>query len=155
MNAAAAATQPLKSAYGSQQDSAKAPLTDVSTLAVQVKELQQQINELKAQVRAMQLPSIVSAGTATFLMGAVQDNVTNARVKLSADVAARLGDDYIVLLTNRYPTGGYPFFVPYWKRAKEGFDITLIDVNLPPNSTSTYLYNKNRTFLIDWIVVKK
>ena len=85
----------------------------------------------------------------------MQDNATNVRVQLKADVAARLGDDYIVLLTNRFPTGGYPFFAPYWKRAKDGFDITLVDVTLAPESVVSYAFNKNKTYLIDWIVVQK
>ncbi|HQR08698.1 MAG TPA: hypothetical protein PLN21_17870 [Gemmatales bacterium] len=124
-------------------------------LADAVKQLQQQVASLKTQVAAIQTPRIIAAGTATFTMGAVQDNATNVRVKLSAEVAAKLGEDYIVLLTHRFPTGGFPFFVPYWKKASDGFDATLIDVSIGPNSSTSYMYNKNKTFLIDWVVVKK
>ncbi|MFT3883229.1 MAG: hypothetical protein QM703_26700 [Gemmatales bacterium] len=125
------------------------------SLADQVRELQQQVAALKTQVVSLATPRIIAAGTATFTLGAVQDNATNVRVKLSAEVTAKLGDDYIVLLTHRFPTGGYPFFVPYWKKAPDGFDATLIDVSIGPNSSSSYMYNKNKTFLIDWVVVKK
>jgi hypothetical protein len=138
-----------------QKDSAKSLPGDVGALAGQVKELQNQVAKFQGQVSDMQTPRIVAAGTATFTLGAVQDNATNARVPLKGDVAAKLGDEYIVLLTTRFPTGGYPFFVPYWKRAKDGFDVTLVDVNLGPNSTASYESNRNKTYLIDWIVVKK
>lgn len=140
---------------GDQKDSKKTASAEVDALAVQVKELQKQVAELQARAGALPTPRIVAAGTATFQLGKVQDNATNVRVPLSGDIAARLGEDYIVLLTNRFPTGGFPFFAPYWKRAKDGFDITLVDVTLGPNSTVSNLYNRNKTFLIDWIVVKK
>ena len=133
------------------EDGKTAP-ADGGSLAEQIKELRKQVVELKS---TLQKPRIIAAGTATLQLGAEQNNKTNVRIKLNDDIAAKIGDDYIVLLTNRFPTGGFPFFVPYWKQAKDGFDITIVDVNLPPNSTSSYLYNRNRTFLIDWIVVKK
>jgi hypothetical protein len=100
-------------------------------------------------------PRIVAAGTAKFLMGAQQDNATFTHVKLAADVAAKLGDDYIVMVSSRFPNGGYPFFTPLWKPAKEGFDVTMVDVTLGPNSTESLAFNPNKTFLVDWIVVKK
>jgi hypothetical protein len=137
---------------GNQPDSDKALPADAQT---QLKDLQKLVADLQARMSQLESPRIIAAGTATFHLGVVQDNATNARVKLNPDVVARLGSDYIVLLTNRYPTGGYPFFDPYWKLAKDGFDITLVDTTLGPNSTSSYESNKNRTFLIDWIVVKK
>ena len=134
---------------------AEAAPTGVNTLASQIKELQKEVASLQSRLGAGPSPQIVAAGTATFRLKGEQDNATNVRVRVKADVAARLGDDYIVLLTNRYPTGGFPFFAAYWKRAKDGFDITLVDDDLAPNSTSSYLYNKNKTYFIDWIVVKK
>jgi len=150
MNSVATSAQPNA---GSQVDPTKAGPADVQ--ARQLNDLQKQVVDLQARMSQLEIPRIIAAGTATFHLGAVQDNSTNTRVKLAADVVAQLGKDYIVLLTNRYPTGGYPFFDPYWKLAKDGFDITLVDTTLGPNSTSSYEYNKNRTFLIDWIVVKK
>jgi len=145
----------VKTTSENQKDTPKPLAADDGSLAAQVKELQTQVADLKARVGEMQSPRIVAAGTATFKLGAVQDNATNARVQLNADITAKLGDEYIVLLTNRFPTGGYPFFEAYWKRAKDGFDITLVDVTLGPDSTATYAFNKNKTYLIDWIVVKK
>ncbi len=140
---------------GNQADSTKALQVAVDAQAQQLKELQKQVADLQARVSQMQTPRIVAAGTATFHLGPVQDNATNVRVKLAPDVVARLGTDYIVLLTNRFPTGGYPFFDAYWKLAKDGFDITLVDTTLGPDSTASYETNKNRAFLIDWIVVRK
>lgn len=133
--------------------SAKEVPADVDTQAQQLKDLQKQVADL--QSRASQTPRIIVAGTATFHLGAVQNNATFARVKLDSGVAARLGADYIVLLTNRFPAGGYPFFDPYWKQANDGFDITLVDATLGPDSTASYESNENKTYLIDWIVVKK
>lgn len=100
-------------------------------------------------------PRIVAAGTATFRMRAEQDNATFTHVKLAADVAAKLGDDYIVLISSRFPNGGYPFFTPYWKPAQGGFDVTMVDPTLGPGGTASYTTNANRMFPIDWIVVKK
>lgn len=100
------------------------------------------------------VPTIVAAGTATFQMRAQQDNATFTHVKLADDIAAGLGNEYIVLLTARFPKGGFPFFAPYWKPAKDGFDVTLVDASLGSGSTASY-DNANHTFPIDWIVVKK
>jgi len=100
-------------------------------------------------------PRIAAAGTATFTMKAEQDNATFTHVNLAADIAARLSDDYVVVISTRFPTGGYPFFTPYWKPAKDGFDVTLVDPTIGPGSTAAYTTNANRKFLIDWIVVKK
>ena len=99
-------------------------------------------------------PNIVAAGTATFQMGAQQDNATFTRVKLAPDITAGLGNDYIVLLTARFPKGGYPYFAPYWKPAKDGFDVTMVDASLGNGGSASY-DNANHTFPIDWIVVKK
>jgi len=153
-NVATSAPQP-KSDIGNKADAATTLPTDVDPLVRQVKELQKQLADLQARVNQIPAPRIIAAGTATFHLGAVQDNATNARVQLDANVAARLGNDYIVLLTNRFPTGGYPFFVPYWKQATDGFDITLVDVTLGPDSTASYEYNQNKLYLIDWIDVRK
>jgi len=152
MNGEATSTPPNT---GDQSGSAKPLSTGVDVQAQKLKDLQKRVADLEALVSQMQSPRIIAAGTATFHLGAMQDNATNARVRLNADIVARLGNEYIVLLTNRFPTGGFPFFSPYWKQAKDGFDITLVDVTLGPNSTTSYLYNKNKTYLIDWIVVKK
>jgi hypothetical protein len=100
------------------------------------------------------VPAIAAAGTATVQIGAQQDNVTFAHVKLAADVAAHLGDDYIVLVSARYPKGGWPFFTPYWKPAADGFDVTMVDPSLGPDSTASY-NNPNHTYPVDWIVVRK
>jgi len=133
---------------------AKPPQADVGTTAEQIKELQKQVAELQTRLGELQKPRIIAAGTATFNLGAEQDNATRVRVRLNDDVAARLGEDYVVLLTTRFPTGGYPFFVPYWKRARDGFDVTLVDVSLGNGSTASY-DNRNKAYPIDWIVVKK
>jgi hypothetical protein len=133
------------------KDPATPPIESAS-VAEQMKELKKQVTELQSRLNELQKQRIVAAGTATFNLGAEQDNATFTRVPLTADVAKRLGDDYIVLLTARFPVGGYPFFVPYWKRARDGFDVTLVDVALGPNSTASY-GNRNKAYLIDWIVV--
>lgn len=119
----------------------------------QIKELQTQIAELQSQMSALKTPRIVAAGTATIKLGVTHDNRTSTRVKLRGDVAAQLGGNCIVQLTNRYPTGG-SFFVPYWKQATDGFDITLAD----PSLVGTAIISnrgQNEPYLIDWIVVQK
>src|SRR6185295_15274082 len=115
MDDLAAAAQSPNSDAGNQKGPDKTPPTDVEALAGQVKELQKQLAALQARVHDTQTPRIIAAGTATFELGKVQNNATFVRVKLSADITARLGDDYIVLLTTRLPTGSYPLYVPYWK----------------------------------------
>ncbi len=75
-------------------------------------------------------------------------------MKLPAEVAAHLADDYIVQLTNRFPTGGYPFFSAYWKPAADGFDIFVVDPEIGPDSSAGYM-NPNTKYLVDWLVVKK
>jgi hypothetical protein len=65
-----------------------------------------------------------------------------------------LGDDYIVLITNRFPAGGFPFLDAYWKKAKDGFDILLVDASIADGTSASYA-NKNKNYLIDWIVDKK
>ncbi len=131
-----------------------APPTDTQDVASQLKELQQQMGELRKQVGEMSKPRIVAAGSATYNRPAIQDNSTFSRVKLSPEIASKLGDDYIVLLTNRYPTGGYPFFGVYWKRATDGFDIYLVDIDINDGTTASYS-NPNTKYLIDWAVVRK
>jgi hypothetical protein len=125
-------------------ESGDSKTADLEKLAAQVKDLQRQLAET---------PRIVAAGTATWKLGKVQNNSTNVRVQLKNEIASKLGEDYIVLLTNRY--SGYPYYSPYWKKANDGFDITLVDPALAPDGTVSYIINVNRTFLIDWIVVKK
>jgi hypothetical protein len=118
---------------------------DAVELAAQVRDLQKQLAESCR---------IVAAGTATWRLGKAQNNSTSVRVQLKdEEIASRLGEDYIVLLTNRY--SGYPFYVPYWKKAGDGFDITLVDPTLAPEGSVSDIFNVNRTFLVDWIVVKK
>jgi hypothetical protein len=131
------------------QAARKAP-ADARTLTTQVEELQKQVEEL----RAASAPRIIAAGTATFVRPETQDNTAKTHVKLNAEIASKLGEDYLVLLTNRYPTGGYPYFSVYWKLAKDGFDIYLVDSTLNWGTTASYT-NNNRTYLIDWVVVKK
>ena len=118
--------------------------TEVENLAAQIRDLKKQM---------METPRIIAAGTATWQLGNAQNNSTSVRVHLKDEIASKIGEDYIVLLTNRY--SGYPFYSPYWKKAKDGFDITLVDTALAPNGTVSYIINVNRTFLVDWIVVKK
>jgi TolA-binding protein len=154
MDGVATSAPELNSNPDNEKDSAKPPSPDVAPPAGQIKDLQKQVAELQTRVNELQKPRIIAAGTATFNLGEEQDNATRTRVQLSGEVATRLGDDYIVLLTTRFPAGGYPFFVPYWKRAKDGFDVTLVDVTLGPNATASYA-NRNKAYLIDWIVVKK
>src|SRR4051794_24784658 len=73
------ATSVPASNAGDGKDPAKTPPADLATLTDQVRELQKQVADL-------QKPRIVAAGTATFTLGAEQDNATHARVKLSAEV---------------------------------------------------------------------
>jgi len=146
--------------YGSVTTSARATSSppekgDPNTLAGQTQELQKQVADLQKLVAELQKTRIVASGTTMFKLAGDQDNATNVRVMLNEDIAKRIGEDYIVLLTQRFPAGGYPFFVPLWKRASDGFDITLVDVTLGPNETASYTTNKNKSYLVDWIVVKK
>jgi hypothetical protein len=118
------------------------------------KELRKQLAELTKQVSELQRPRIVAAGTATWVRPRMQANRTSTRVKLPAEIVAGLGTDYVVVLTSRFPTGGYPYFASYWKSASDGFDITLVDPSLGDGSSSMYV-NPNTSYLVDWIVVKK
>jgi len=79
---------------------------------------------------------MVAAGTATWQLGKVQNNSTSVRVQLKEGMASRLGEDYIVLLSNRF--SGYPFYSPYWKKAKDGFDISIL-VSPPMERSRTLL----------------
>ena len=100
-------------------------------------------------------PQIVAAGTATWNRPRWQANNTNTRVKLNPEIAAGLGTNYIVLLTNRSPVGGYPWFDCYWAVANDGFDITLVDPTITGGANSSSYDNNNTKYLVDWIVVKK
>jgi hypothetical protein len=119
-----------------------------------VKDLQKQVAELRTEFASLQRPRIVAAGTAAWKRPDVQDNRTATRVKLSGEITALLGESCIVLVSNRYPVGGYPWFVPYWKKANDGFDIYLADVEVGGGTTASY-ENRNKDYLIDWVVVKK
>jgi hypothetical protein len=122
--------------------------------ADQLGQIQRQLAELQTQVNELKKSRILAAGTATYTRPSPQDNKSYSRIKLSAEIASKLGDEYIVLLTNRYPTGGYPFFGCYWKRANEGFDIYVVDISV--NDGTTVLYdNPNTKYLVDWAVIKK
>lgn len=121
----------------------------------QLKELQKQLAELKKQVSDLQKPRIIAAGTATWERPRVQANNTSKRVKLAPEIAAQLGKEYIVLLTNRFPAGGYPWFDCYWKVADDGFDITLVDPTIVGGLQTASYTNGTTEYLIDWIVVKK
>ena len=120
------------------------------SLAEQVKELKNQVNALQAQAH------VVAAGTAIYTRPEVQDNRTVAQVKLPADVVKGLGEDFIVLLTMRYPTGGYPYFNCYWKKSASGFEISVVDTTVtgPGGVTASYT-NRHKDYPVDWIVVKK
>ncbi len=122
--------------------------------ADQNKELKSQLTELKDQVAALQKQRVVAAGTATYTRSDEMDNTRRSRVKLSKDIVKGLGEDYVVLLTMRIPTGGHPYFNCYWKSADDGFDIAVIDTTLIERSSATYT-NRNNTYLIDWVVIKK
>jgi hypothetical protein len=125
--------------------------SDKDAMTGQIKELQKQLAELQSQVSDLKTPRIVAAGTATIRIGPVQDNKTNVRIKLASEVVTRLGGNYIVQLTNRYPTSS-DFFVAYWKPATDGFDIFLavphlVGVGINPDQKVPYY--------VDWIVVQK
>jgi hypothetical protein len=126
------------------------PAAEKDTLAEQVKELKKQAIELQARAH------IVAAGTAIYTRPEVQDNRTVAQVKLPADVAKGLGENYIVLLTMRYPAGGYPYFNCYWKKSESGFEISVVDTTVtgPGGVTASYT-NRHKDYPVDWIVVKK
>jgi hypothetical protein len=114
-------------------------------LTTSAKAIQQQASE--------QAPRIVSGGTVVWKLGKVQDNATSVRVQLNADIATRIGEEYIVLLTPRFT--GFPYYVPYWKKAKDGFDIILVDTSLARGGTVSYIFEVNREFPVDWVVVRK
>ncbi len=135
-----------------QADSIKALQVAFDAQAQQLKELQKQVADLQTRVGQMQSPRIVAAGTATIKLPGIQDNKQKIRVKLAADIAARLGANCIVELTNRRPTGG-SFFVPYWKPATDGFDILVADPSLAGDYQITP--NDKEPYYIDWIVVQK
>jgi hypothetical protein len=149
MNSAATSAPPDG---GSKADPAKALPAVVEAQGQQLKELQKQVADLQAQVSRMQTPRIVAAGTATITLPGIQDNKQRVRVKLPADIAARLGANFIVELTNRCPTGG-SFFVPYWKPAADGFDILVADPSLSGDYQITP--RDKQPYYIDWIVVRK
>jgi len=134
--------------------SASQPKTegDKASVSDQVKELQKQLSDSQKLVAELQKPRIVAAGTATWKCPDDQTNQLSTRVTLPRDVVLGLGKDYIVLLTNRLP-GGFPYFVPHWKVAPDGFDITPVDTTIADGNSAGYAVN--RTYLIDWAVVKK
>jgi hypothetical protein len=99
-------------------------------------------------------PQIVAGGTATWTRPQWQANNTSTRVKLNPEITAQLGTNYIVLLTNRSPVGGYPWFNCYWSIARDGFDIKLVDTTIADGGSASY-DNRNTSYLVDWVVVKK
>jgi hypothetical protein len=134
------------------KDASRTPPAD--DMGEQVKDLQKQLTALKSQLSELRSPNMVAAGTATWNRPAVLGNRTSTRVKLKPEIAAKIGKEYIVLLTNRLPVGGYPYFECYWKIADDGFDIYLVDSSIGGLSTASY-ENRNTSYLIDWVVVKK
>jgi len=136
---------------GNQAESIKALQVAIDAQAQQLKELQKQVADLQARMSQTQTPRIIAAGTATITLPRIQDNKQKIRVKLPADIAARLGTNCIVQLTNRCPTGG-SFFVPYWKPATDGFDILVAD---PSMTSGTYIINDKEPYYIDWLVIQK
>jgi hypothetical protein len=98
-------------------------------------------------------PRIVAAGTAIWKLGNAQNNRTSVRVQLKHEFAAKIGTDYIVLLTPRYT--GFPYYSAYWKKAKDGFEIYLVDPEIGSTGSRSYLFEVNRDYPVDWIVVKK
>lgn len=99
-------------------------------------------------------PHIIAVGTASFDRPRTFDNQAAVHVKLAAEVASKLGEDYIVLLTPRLPEGGYPYLTPFWKKNSDSFDIIPVDTSLAPPNFVEYS-GKNKTHLIDWLVIKK
>ena len=98
-------------------------------------------------------PRIVAAGTAIWKLGKAQHNSTSVRVQVKDEIASKLGEDYIVLLTPRYT--GYPYYSAYWKKANDGFDVFLVDPEIGSTGSRSYLFEVNRNYPVDWIVVKK
>lgn len=141
-------------ANSSPQPSDNQSATTTTGVRDQIADLQKQLADLKQQVTGRQGPRIVAAGTATWTRPRWQANDTNTRVKLSPEIAAQLGTNYIVLLTNRSPVGGFPWFVCYWSIATDGFNITLVDPTLALGGSASY-DNNNMKYLVDWAVVKK
>jgi hypothetical protein len=124
--------------------------TSLADTVAQIAELQKQLAELKSEVKGRRQPRIVAAGTTTAHIE------KRSRIELPDAVAKKLGDaDYIVIATTRAPTSGLPVFAPFWEAAKNGFDLWLVDLTLPPNSRAEYWGTRNRTFVVDWIVVRK
>lgn len=121
---------------------------DVAALAAQVKELQKQVAALQGQSR------IVASGTATWTRPDVLTNGTSVHVALPAEIAARLGKDDVVLLTNRLPQSGYPYFAPSWSPSQGGFEITLVETTLANGGAMEYA-RAGRTYLVDWVVVRR
>lgn len=98
-------------------------------------------------------PGVVAAGTAIWKLGKMQDNSTSVRVQLKEGIASKLGEDYVVLLTPRFT--GFPYYSAYWKKANDGFDILLVDASLGRTGSVSYIFNVNRDYPVDWVVVKK
>jgi hypothetical protein len=144
----------LNSAAAQQKDSPKTPSTDIESLAAQVKELQKQLVALQAKVNETPTPRIMAAGTATFERPRMLDNQSGVRVKLSAEVIARLGEDYVVLLTPHLSPGNFPYLIPFWKKTADGFEIIPVDTSLGTGNLASYS-NPSNKHLVDWVVVKK
>jgi len=124
------------------------------TLATQIKDLQKHVSERQSQLSEIRQSRVVAAGTVGWTLPKLQDNKSNVRVKLATEIVAKLGDDYIVLLTRRIPVGAYPCLIPYWQKANDGFDVTLADPAVSPTTPVEYGI-RNKNYLIDWIVVRK
>lgn len=122
-------------------------------VAAQLKDLQDQVAALRTR-HDTPCPQIAMVGTATWTRPDILENRTGVRVALPPDIARQLGEDYVVILTNRFPKDGYPYLATYWTPADNGFEIRLVEPTLPQGGKISYA-SANRNYLVDWIVVKK
>lgn len=137
------------------QSAASSPVSNASEVAAQrLTLLEAKLAKLETQAGVDKKPQVVAAGTATWNRPGELNNKVATRVKLSGEITAFLGDSCIVLLTTRLNAGGYPYLVPYWKKANDGFDIYLVDSSLGNLTTASYA-NGHKEYLVDWVVVKK
>jgi len=138
-----------------QQDAAKSAPADLGTLAGQIKELQKQVAALQARAGAASAPRIIAAGTATWHRPGFPKqsdyDAGQARCRCRREAGDRLHRAADEPVSQR----GYPFFVPYWKPANDGFDVILVDTSIDGDGETSNYPNPNTTYPIDWVVVKK
>ena len=140
--------------YGSVTTSARATSSpsqkgDPNTLAGQFQELQKQVADLQKLVTELQKTRIVASGTTTFKLAGDQDNATNVRVVLNEEIAKRIGEDYIVLLTRRFPTAVIRF--PFLSGSGRLMDLTSHSLMLPSDRKRRHPTQQIRTNLISLI----